>query len=121
MVLPGIRCSASEAAEPPSRTTVTATAVTTSVIWTTAAPAALPLPDSAVPHPDVAADSRTQLSHESAGRDYVRRPVSLRRRWSPSGRRRVAGVDVRALVFDVFGTVVDWRDGVAREARRLLP
>ncbi len=29
-------------------------------------------------------------------------------------------VDVRALVFDVFGTVVDWRNGVAREARRLL-
>jgi 2-haloacid dehalogenase len=30
-------------------------------------------------------------------------------------------VDVRALVFDVFGTVVDWRAGVAREVRRLLP
>ena len=30
-------------------------------------------------------------------------------------------MDVRALVFDVFGTVVDWRDGVAREVRRLLP
>jgi 2-haloacid dehalogenase len=29
-------------------------------------------------------------------------------------------VDVRALVFDVFGTVVDWRTGVAREASRLL-
>jgi 2-haloacid dehalogenase len=29
-------------------------------------------------------------------------------------------VEVRALVFDVFGTVVDWRGGVAREARRLL-
>jgi 2-haloacid dehalogenase len=29
-------------------------------------------------------------------------------------------VQVRALVFDVFGTVVDWRGGVAREARRLL-
>ena len=27
---------------------------------------------------------------------------------------------VRALLFDVFGTVVDWRNGVAREARRLL-
>jgi 2-haloacid dehalogenase len=26
----------------------------------------------------------------------------------------------RALFFDVFGTVVDWRSGVAREARRLL-
>ena len=30
-------------------------------------------------------------------------------------------MDVRALVFDVFGTVVDWRDGVARDVRRLLP
>ena len=29
-------------------------------------------------------------------------------------------MDVRALVFDVFGTVVDWRSGVAREAARLL-
>jgi 2-haloacid dehalogenase len=27
---------------------------------------------------------------------------------------------VRALVFDVFGTVVDWRSGVAREVHRLL-
>jgi 2-haloacid dehalogenase len=29
-------------------------------------------------------------------------------------------VEVRALVFDVFGTVVDWRSGVAREVHRLL-
>jgi 2-haloacid dehalogenase len=29
-------------------------------------------------------------------------------------------MDVRALVFDVFGTVVDWRAGVTREVRRLL-
>ncbi len=27
---------------------------------------------------------------------------------------------VRALLFDVFGTVVDWRTGVAREAKRIL-
>ena len=27
---------------------------------------------------------------------------------------------VRALVFDVFGTVVDWRGGVAREAEPFL-
>ena len=27
---------------------------------------------------------------------------------------------VKALVFDVFGTVVDWRSSVAREAERLL-
>jgi 2-haloacid dehalogenase len=29
-------------------------------------------------------------------------------------------MDVRALVFDVFGTLVDWRTGVAREVARLL-
>jgi 2-haloacid dehalogenase len=29
--------------------------------------------------------------------------------------------DIGALVFDVFGTVVDWRSGVARDARRALP
>jgi len=27
---------------------------------------------------------------------------------------------VEALFFDVFGTLVDWRSGVAREAERLL-
>src|SRR3712207_9415043 len=47
-----------------------------------------------------------------------------RRRARPAARRDVGGpgavVDVRALVFDVFGTVVDWRGGVAREVRRLL-
>jgi 2-haloacid dehalogenase len=29
-------------------------------------------------------------------------------------------MEVKALVFDVFGTVVDWRQGVAREAERQL-
>src|SRR5882762_2787879 len=28
--------------------------------------------------------------------------------------------DVKALVFDTFGTVVDWRNGVARETERIL-
>lgn len=28
---------------------------------------------------------------------------------------------IRALVFDTFGTLVDWRSGVAREAEQLLP
>src|SRR5262245_12158002 len=28
--------------------------------------------------------------------------------------------DVQALLFDVFGTVVDWRNGVAREAEKVL-
>ena len=27
---------------------------------------------------------------------------------------------IRALVFDVFGTLVDWRGSIAREARVLL-
>src|SRR5439155_24636566 len=30
------------------------------------------------------------------------------------------GDSVKALVFDVFGTVVDWRNGVAREAQTIL-
>jgi 2-haloacid dehalogenase len=30
------------------------------------------------------------------------------------------GTDIQALLFDVFGTVVDWRSGVAREARPFL-
>jgi 2-haloacid dehalogenase len=37
--------------------------------------------------------------------------------------QRPAGLpmpDVKALVFDTFGTVVDWRSGVAREAERIL-
>lgn len=29
-------------------------------------------------------------------------------------------MEVRALVFDVFGTVVDWRAGIARAVRRLI-
>jgi len=36
----------------------------------------------------------------------------------PEHARRRAGVD--ALLFDVFGTVVDWRSGVAREAAPFL-
>lgn len=36
----------------------------------------------------------------------------------PSGADSRLG-DVRALAFDVFGTTVDWRSGVAAEARRL--
>src|SRR5437879_564340 len=30
------------------------------------------------------------------------------------------GGDVRALLFDVFGTVVDWRSGIVREAAPFL-
>src|SRR5215467_4597012 len=36
------------------------------------------------------------------------------------GAARLPMPDVKALVFDTFGTVVDWRNGVAREAERIL-
>ena len=29
-------------------------------------------------------------------------------------------VEAKALFFDIFGTVVDWRGGIAREAKKLL-
>src|ERR1043166_9227845 len=29
-------------------------------------------------------------------------------------------LSVKALIFDVFGTVVDWRNGVAKDAERIL-
>ncbi len=32
----------------------------------------------------------------------------------------MAGLDIKALTFDVFGTVVDWRNGIAREAEAIL-
>ena len=38
----------------------------------------------------------------------------------PSEAAATAASGVKALVFDVFGTVVDWRTGVARESRVLL-
>ena len=38
----------------------------------------------------------------------------------PSKGAATAAGGVKALVFDVFGTVVDWRTGVARESRALL-
>jgi len=43
--------------------------------------------------------------------------------FAPSRVRAQAGLpmpDVKALVFDTFGTLVDWRSGVAREAERIL-
>ncbi|MBV8937711.1 MAG: haloacid dehalogenase type II, partial [Alphaproteobacteria bacterium] len=32
----------------------------------------------------------------------------------------MALLDVKALTFDVFGTVVNWRDSIAREAKNFL-
>jgi 2-haloacid dehalogenase len=43
-------------------------------------------------------------------------PAGLLNRKSPA----IAVGDVKALFFDVFGTLVDWRTGVARETKRLL-
>jgi 2-haloacid dehalogenase len=48
------------------------------------------------------------------------RPVKTGSSQTQSG-ETVAGVDnVRAMVFDVFGTLVDWRTSVARESRQVL-
>ena len=38
------------------------------------------------------------------------------RSWQPRGATAMSVADVEALCFDVFGTVVDWRGSVAREA-----
>jgi 2-haloacid dehalogenase len=46
--------------------------------------------------------------------------VSALRRASAQITREEAKVDVKALFFDVFGTTVDWRSGVAREAQAIL-
>jgi 2-haloacid dehalogenase len=43
-----------------------------------------------------------------------------RRQPAAEGRRVGAVQGVRALLFDVFGTVVDWRGGIAREAAPFL-
>src|SRR4030081_442375 len=50
------------------------------------------------------------------------RPIcSNPRAWSPRDRERsLNAVSVKALFFDVFGTLVDWRAGIAREAERIL-
>jgi|KBSSwiStaDraftv2_1062776.scaffolds.fasta_scaffold239792_2 2-haloacid dehalogenase len=45
-------------------------------------------------------------------------PTCVRSRFVDMANRRLA--DVRALIFDVFGTLVDWRTSIAREARDIL-
>jgi 2-haloacid dehalogenase len=42
------------------------------------------------------------------------------RRARAQGPAQLPMPDVKALVFDTFGTVVDWRNGVARESERIL-
>ncbi len=39
--------------------------------------------------------------------------------WSQTGDAK-SGENIKALIFDVFGTLVDWRTGVARESRKIL-
>src|ERR1700722_5257497 len=39
---------------------------------------------------------------------------------SVARRARFSDMPAKALFFDVFGTLVDWRSGVAREAARVL-
>ena len=46
-------------------------------------------------------------------------PFALRRAQA-QGAAPLPMPDVKALVFDTFGTVVDWRSGVARETERIL-
>jgi 2-haloacid dehalogenase len=46
-------------------------------------------------------------------------PFAPSRAWA-QGTAALPMPDVKALVFDTFGTVVDWRNGVAREAERVL-
>src|SRR4030081_1185130 len=60
-----------------------------------------------------------RCSRRSRGRP---RPMcSNPRAWSLRDRERsLNAVSVKALFFDVFGTLVDWRAGIAREAERIL-
>jgi len=46
--------------------------------------------------------------------------VSIPRGSQAQPRSSVSVADVKALIFDVFGTLTDWRNSVAREAERLL-
>ena len=60
----------------------------------------------------------------SAPRPSPRRPSTRSRTSSASSAGPACAASdpmtIRALVFDVFGTLVDWRSGMAREAERLL-
>jgi 2-haloacid dehalogenase len=67
--------------------------------------------------------------HMSSRRDFLARCLRLAiagaalaeplRAWSQTSTGKSMD-DVKALFFDVFGTLVDWRTGVAREARTML-
>src|SRR5271170_4474904 len=57
---------------------------------------------------------RFRLSTTPRSRDF------RRRREQAIGVLTMAISDVKALTFDVFGTVVNWRDSIAREAKAFL-
>ena len=71
------------------------------------APPALPAPSSTTPA-------------LALGSTRSRIACSSPRRRAKSATSMQAFADVQALVFDVFGTVVDWRSGVARESAAFL-
>src|SRR5262249_9585305 len=50
----------------------------------------------------------------------VGRPVLGPTRLFAQARRGASAEGVKALVYDVFGTCTDWRNGVARDAERIL-
>jgi 2-haloalkanoic acid dehalogenase type II len=62
-----------------------------------------------------------RIRHGMAGRraNSCRR-VAYDRRWTFNEGAIMELAGVRALVFDVFGTVVNWREGVARDAAAFL-
>ncbi|HEX4986005.1 MAG TPA: haloacid dehalogenase type II [Burkholderiales bacterium] len=60
---------------------------------------------------------RPTARHAPGKRGCVRFPAQSR---PPERNRGGAMVDVKALVFDVFGTLVDWRTCVARESKKVL-
>ena len=69
--------------------------------------------------------SRTILANGVAAGDPGRKLAQRRKRWrrppqTVSSRTMLSPSSVKALFFDVFGTVVDWRTSVARESELVL-
>ena len=74
----------------------------------------------------VASEARSMLpcarfkTQDAQPETKARQKVSKLTGSTPATHNLQAFTDVQALVFDVFGTVVDWRTGVAREAASFL-
>jgi 2-haloacid dehalogenase len=66
------------------------------------------------------AGDEQKLSRPEAIRRLVEGGIGNAERAPARSSQHGAFADVQALVFDVFGTVVDWRSGVAREAAPFL-